>query len=99
MGGCNILFNKMKSKLFTLEKAPFLTVALFSYSLTFKYFEDLRKALPKTAEADHAFGLFIIFLIIGSLALGLYIGFIIAERNIDRNLQKTKGTESEPAEV
>jgi hypothetical protein len=89
----------MKSKLFTLEKAPFLTIALFSYSLTFKYFEDLRKALPKTAEADHAFTLFIIFLIIGSLALGLYIGFIIAERNIDRNLQKTKGTEGEPAEI
>jgi hypothetical protein len=89
----------MKSKLFTLEKAPFLTIALFSYSLTFKYFEDLRKALLKTAEAEHAFALFILFLIIGSLALGLYIGFIIAERNIDRNLQKTKRTEGESAEV
>jgi hypothetical protein len=89
----------MKGKLFTLEKAPFLTIALFSYSLTFKYFEDLRKALPKTAEADHAFTLFIIFLIIGSIALGLYIGFIIAERNIARNLEKKQKREDEPSEV
>lgn len=82
----------MKNKLLTLEKAPFLTIALFSYSLTFKYFEDLRKALPKSAEADHAFTMFIIFLIIGSLAAGLYIGFIIAEKNISKNIEKNKRT-------
>jgi formate-dependent nitrite reductase membrane component NrfD len=89
----------MKSKLFTLEKAPFLTIALFSYSLTFKYFEDLRKAIAKTAEADHAFTLFIIFLFIGSIALGLYIGFIIAEKNVTRNLEKTKGGQGESTEA
>jgi hypothetical protein len=89
----------MKSKLFTLEKAPFLTIALFSYSLTFKYFEDLRKALPKTAEADHAFTLFIIFFFTGTLALGFYIAFIIAERNISRNMEKKQRSEGEPGEV
>jgi hypothetical protein len=80
----------MKSKLFTLEKDPFLTLTLFSYSLTFKYFEDLRKALPKSAESDHSFTLFIIFLILGSLSAGLYIGFTIAERNISKNIDKNR---------
>jgi hypothetical protein len=83
----------MKGK-FTLEKAPFLTVALFSYSLTFKYFEDLRKALPKSAEADHAFTLFIIFFFIGTLSLGFYIAFIIAERNVAKNTEKTQEKEN-----
>jgi len=91
MGSAIISFNNvMKNNLFTFEKAPFLTVALFSYSLTFKYFEDLRKALPKSMEADHAFTLFIIFLILGSLSAGLYVGFIIAERNISKNIDKTR---------
>jgi Mn2+/Fe2+ NRAMP family transporter len=80
----------MKNNLFTFEKAPFLTVALFSYSLAFKYFEDFRKALPKSAEADHAFTLFIIFLIIGSLSAGVYAGLIIAERNVSKNIDKNR---------
>jgi hypothetical protein len=80
----------MKSKLFTLEKAPFLTVALFSYSLAFKYFEDLRRAIPKSPEYDHAFTLFVIFLFSGTLSIGLYIGFLISERNIAKNLEKNK---------
>ena len=80
----------MKDKLFTLEKAPFLTIALFSYSLAFKYFEDLRKAIPKSPEYEHAFSLFIIFLITGTLSIGLYVGFLIAEKNISKNLDKNK---------
>jgi len=86
----------MANKLFTLEKAPFLTVATFSFSLTFKYFEDFRRALPKTAEADHAFTLFIIFLFIGALSAGLYIGFTIAEKNVSKNLHKNKRPRSRP---
>jgi hypothetical protein len=74
----------------TFEKAPFLAIALFSYSLAFRYFEDLRKALPKSEDFYHAFTLFIIFLFAGSILIGLYFGFIIAERNITRNLEKNK---------
>lgn len=80
----------MKSKLLTLEKAPFLTIALFFLGLTIKYFEDLRKVLPKNAEADHALTLSSIFFFVGTLSIGLYIGFIISERNITRNLEKNK---------
>ena len=95
MGGGDISFNNcMKNKLFTLEKAPFLTVALFSYSLAFKYFEDFRKAILKSPEYDHAFSLFVIFLIIGTLSIGLYIGFLVAERNISKNIDKNKRTRS-----
>lgn len=92
MGGCNILFNnKMKGKLFTLEKAPFLAVGLFFLGLAFRYFEDLRKAVPKTDDFYHALTFSITFLAIGTLSIGLYIGFIIAEKNITRNLEKNKG--------
>lgn len=80
----------MKSKLFTLEKAPFLTIALFCLGLTFRYFEDLRKVLPKNAEAAHALTLSSIFFFVGTLSIGLYIGFLIAEKNISRNLEKKK---------
>lgn len=81
----------MKGKLFTLEKPPFLTIASTSFSLTFKYFEDLRKALPKSEEYDHAFTLFIVFVILGSLAIGLYMGFTLSEKNVTRNMEKNKG--------
>jgi len=80
----------MKSKLFTLEKAPFLTIASFFLSLAFKYFEDLRKAPPQSAEVNHAFTLFIIFLIIGSLSAGLYVGLMIAEKNVSKNIDKNR---------
>jgi hypothetical protein len=80
----------MKGKLFTLEKPPFLTIASTSFSLTFKYFEDLRKALPRSEEYSHAFTLFTIFLVLGTLAIGLYIGFTVSEKNVARNVEKNK---------
>ena len=80
----------MKSKLFTLEKAPFLAVGLFFVGLAFRYFEDLRKAPPQSGDFYHAFSLFVIFLCVGTLSIGLYIGFIIAEKNIGRNMEKSK---------
>ena len=89
----------MKSKLFTLEKAPFLAVGLFFIGLAFRYFEDLRKALPKSEDFYHAFTLFIIFLFAGSILIGLYFGFIIAERNIARNLEKTKTGQGESTDA
>jgi hypothetical protein len=89
----------MKGKLFTLEKAPFLAVGLFSLGLAFRYFEDLRKAPPKSEDFYHAFTLFIIFLFAGSILLGLYFGFIIAERNITRNLEKNKAAQGEEIDV
>jgi hypothetical protein len=84
----------MKGKLFTLEKAPFLAIGLFFLGLTFRYFEDLRKAPPQSDDFYHAFTFSITFLAIGMLAIGLYIGFIIAEKNITRNLEKNKSTRS-----
>jgi hypothetical protein len=89
----------MKRKVFTVERPPFLTIALFFLGLAFGCYKDFRKALPQSADFNFALTLLIIFLVFGTLSIGLYIGFIIAERNIDRNLQKTKGTDSEPAEV
>jgi hypothetical protein len=80
----------MKGKLFTLEKAPFLAIGLFFIGLAFRYFEDLRKALPQSEDFYHSFTLFAIFLFIGTLSIGLYIGFLIAEKNIDRNMEKNK---------
>jgi hypothetical protein len=80
----------MKGKLFTMEKAPFLAVGLFFIGLAFRYFEDLRKAPPQSEDFYHAFTLFAIFLFIGTLSIGLYFGFIIAERNIGRNMEKDK---------
>jgi hypothetical protein len=69
-------------QIFTLEKAPFLAIGLFFIGLSFRYFEDLRKAAPKSDDYYHAFNLFVIFLCIGTLSIGLYIGFTIAEKNI-----------------
>lgn len=83
----------MTVKLFTLEKAPFLAVGLFFLGLTFRYFEDLRKASPQSDDFYHALTFSVVFLAIGALSIGLYIGFIIAERNIARNLEKTKGAQ------
>jgi hypothetical protein len=83
----------MKGKLFTLEKAPFLAIGLFFLGLAFRYFEDFRKLLPKSADC-YALSLFILFLVIGISSTFLYIGFIIAEKNITRNLEKNKGTSS-----
>jgi hypothetical protein len=80
----------MKGKLFTLEKAPFLAVGLFFIGLAFRYFEDLRKAPPHSDDFYHAFTLFVIFLCIGTLSIGLYFGFTIAEKNIGRNMEKNK---------
>lgn len=80
----------MKGKLFTLEKAPFLAVGLFFIGLAFRYFEDLRKAPPHSDDFYHAFTLFVIFLCVGTLSIGLYIGFTIAEKNIGRNKEKAK---------
>lgn len=89
----------MKGKLFTLEKSPFLAVGLFSIGLAFRYFEDLRKALPKSDDFYHAFTLFIFFLFAGSILIGLYFGFIIAERNISRNLERKKAAQSEETDT
>lgn len=86
----------MKGKLFTLEKAPFLAIGLFFLGLAFRYFEDLRKAPPKTDDFYHALTFSITFLAIGMLSLGLYIGFVIAEKNITRNLEKNKGNPKRP---
>lgn len=83
----------MKYKLFTLEKAPFLAVGLFFLGLAFRYFEDLRKAPPQSDDFYHALTLSVVFLGVGTLSIGLYIGFIIAERNIARNLEKTKAAQ------
>jgi len=80
----------MKSKLFTLEKAPFLTIGVSPLIASLRYYEDLRKAIPP--GADHAFTFFLIFLAIGILSIGLYLGFFISEKNITRNLEKNKST-------
>lgn len=80
----------MNSKVFTLEKAPFLAVGLFFLGLAFRYFEDLRKATLKSDDFYHALNFSVIFLAIGTLSIGLYLGIIISERNITRNLEKTK---------
>jgi uncharacterized protein YneF (UPF0154 family) len=83
----------MKGKLFTLEKAPFLAIGLFFLGLAFRYFEDLRKTPPQSDDFYHALTFSVAFLGIGTLSIGLYIGFIIAERNITRNLEKTNTAE------
>ncbi len=89
----------MKSKLLTLEKAPFLALGLFFIGLTFRYFEDLRKAPPHSNDFYHAFTLFVIFLCVGTLSIGLYIGFIIAEKNVGRNMEKSREENaSQPAQ-
>jgi hypothetical protein len=80
----------MKGKLFTLEKAPFLTLGVSPLIAAFRYYEDLRKAVPPNDDFYHAFTFFLIFLVIGIFSIGLYIGFFISERNIARNLEKTK---------
>jgi hypothetical protein len=85
----------MKGKLFTLEKAPFLAVGLFFIGLAFRYFEDFRKTFPPSADFYHAFTLFVIFLVLGIFSIGLYSGFTIAERNITRNLEKSKPDQAE----
>lgn len=89
----------MKRKVFTVERPPFLTIALFFLGLAFGCYKDFRKALPQSADFNFALTLLIIFLVFGTLSIGLYIGFIIAERNITRNLEKKQRTETEPAEV
>ena len=85
----------MKSKLFTLEKAPFLTLGVSPLIAAFRYYEDLRKAVPPTGDFHHAFTFFLIFLVIGIFSIGLYIGFFVSERNIARNLEKTKSAQGE----
>jgi uncharacterized protein YneF (UPF0154 family) len=47
----------------------------------------------------HAFTLFIIFLFAGSILIGLYFGFIIAEKHIARNLEKNKSNQGESTDV
>jgi hypothetical protein len=88
----------MKGKLFTLEKAPFLTIGVSPIIASFRYYEDLRKAIPRGADFYHAFTFFIIFLVIGIFSIGLYIGFFISEKNITRNLEKNKDAQSEKPE-
>ena len=63
----------------SFERAPFLTIAAFSYALAFRYYEDIRRATPQSIEYKHAFSSFIIFLVIGTLSIGLYIGLLIAD--------------------
>lgn len=89
----------MKGKLFTLEKAPFLTLGVSPLIASFRYYEDLRKAAPPNADYHHAFTFFILFLVIGIFSIGLYIGFTISERNIARNLEKTKAVQSEATDA
>lgn len=83
----------MTVKLFTLERAPFLAIGLFFPGLSFRYFEDLRKAPPQSDDFYHALIFSVVFPGIGTLSIGLYIGFIPAESNIARNLQKTKAAQ------
>jgi hypothetical protein len=89
----------MKGKLFTLEKAPFLAIGLFFLGLAFRYFEDLRKTPPQSNDFYHALTFSVVFLAIGALSIGLYTGFIIAERNITRNLDKTKAARGAETDV
>lgn len=53
-------------------------IALFSFSLAFRYYEDIRRATPDSVDYKHAFTFFVRFLVIGTLFLGLFIGLIIA---------------------
>jgi hypothetical protein len=78
----------MKGKLFTPEKA--FSIGLFLLGLAFKCFGDLLRAPAKSSEFYLSLTLFIFFLFFGTLSLGLYIGFAIAERNIARNMGKSK---------
>ena len=94
-----ILFNKMKGKLFTLEKAPFLTLGVSPIIAAFRYYEDLRKAAPPSNDYHHAFTFFLLFLVIGIFSIGLYIGFYVSERNIARNLEKTKTAQGEATDA
>jgi hypothetical protein len=89
----------MKSKLFTLEKSIFLAIGLPSLFTSLRYYEDLRKAISKSPDYYHYFSLFIFFLVIGTLFIGLFIGISIAEKNIAKNMEKKQRTEGEPAEV
>ena len=84
----------MKRKVFTIERPPFLTIGLFFLGLAFRYFEDLRKASPQSNDFYHALTFCIAFLAVGMLSLGLYMGLIISEKNITRNLEKNKSTKS-----
>jgi hypothetical protein len=89
----------MKGKLFTLEKAPFLTLGVSPLIAAFRYYEDVRKAVPPTDDFYHAFTFFLIFLVIGIFSIGLYIGFFISERNIARNLEKSKAAQGDAADA
>ena len=89
----------MKSKVFTLEKAPFLTLGVSPLIAAFRYYEDLRKAVTPTDDFYHAFTFFLIFLVIGIFSIGLYIGFFISERNIARNLEKSKAARGEETDA
>ena len=80
----------MENRLFTLEKTPFLPIALFCYSATIKYLEDLRKLSLKTEEFDHAFILFSLFLFLGTLSLTCYIVLMVAKNNVSKNVEKIK---------
>jgi hypothetical protein len=89
----------MKTKLFTLEKAPFLTLGVSPLIASFRYYEDLRKAAPPNPDYHHAFTFFILLLVVGIFSIGLYIGFYISERNISRNLEKTKAARDEASDA
>jgi hypothetical protein len=89
----------MKTKLFTLEKAPFLTLGVSPLIASFRYYEDLRKAAPPNPDYYHAFTFFILLLVVGIFSIGLYIGFYISERNISRNLEKTKAARDEASDA
>jgi hypothetical protein len=75
MGGNYISFNNMVP---TFVITIILGIALFSFSLVFRYYEDYRRASPNSVDYKHAFVFFVRFLVIGTLFLGLFLGLIIA---------------------
>lgn len=89
----------MKNKLSTLERGIFLTIGLPSLFQCIRFYEDLRKAVLKSPDYYHYFSWFIFLLVVGTLFVGLFIGSFITERNIARNLEKTKGAQGEATDA
>lgn len=69
----------MTNELLTLEKAPFIAIALSSFFSCLRYFEDLRKLDIKSTDYLHAFKMFVTLLCISIFSAGYYVALFNTE--------------------
>jgi hypothetical protein len=84
----------MTNELLTLDKAPFIAIALSSFFASLRYFEDLRKLDIKSTDYNHAFKMFVTLLCISIFSAGYYVALFNTDGRVKNTMVREQNKQS-----